>query len=326
MDITQIYQKQIDELEVKISENALLLSDPDLSALANQEIQLLEVQKKGLQDLIESIHSSSQTPQDIVHSRNCILEIRGGAGGDEAKIWANDLFRMYTRFCDQHSFSYQLLDEHVMKIRGKKKIADLEVTAFEYFQFESGVHRVQRVPETEAQGRIHTSTCSVAVLPEVSEKVVVIRPDELEWNFSRAGGAGGQNVNKVNTAVELTHIPSGIRVDSRKERHQERNREIALEILRAKLWERQEEERLAQITDARSAIGRNMRAEKIRTYNYPQNRVTDHRVNLSWHSLSEIIEGDIEEMLDTIFLQVNQDVSDQVTESEKPVGSAGEVE
>lgn len=290
------YQPMIEELDRKIAENQALLADPELKALAEGELAELEVQKKALVEAMDAMNGGGETGEQAIPVQ-CIIEIRAGAGGDEAKIWSGDLLRMYQRYCDTQNLKMEFLDELVVKVRGRAVVNEQDLTAYQVFEYESGVHRVQRVPATEAQGRIHTSTASVAVLPVLQEKAVEIRPQDLMWNFSRAGGAGGQNVNKVNTAVELTHIPSGIRVDSRKERYQERNREIAMEILRAKLWELEEEKRLATIGDARLAIGRNMRAEKIRTYNYPQNRVTDHRVNLSWYSLDTIIEGDLTKML-----------------------------
>lgn len=217
-----------------------------------------------------------------------ILEVRQGVGGDEAKIWAEDLLRMYTRFAQLNSWTVEQLDSGVIGIKAKG--------VFSKLKYETGVHRVQRVPETEKSGRIHTSTASVVVLPEVSESVVEIREDELGWEFTRSGGHGGQNVNKVATAVRLTHKPTGIVITCSQERTQEQNRKIALSLLRAQLWERAEEEKRSKISDLRSQIGRSMRAEKIRTYNYPQNRVTDHRINKSWHNLDRIMEGQLGEV------------------------------
>ena len=228
---------------------------------------------------------------------NCIMEIRGGAGGDEAKIWANDLLRMYLRFAENNKLKMEMIDDTIVKIFGKSEVNGQLLTAYELLQFESGVHRVQRVPATEAQGRIHTSTASVAVLPEIPPAAINIREEDLEWSFMRAGGAGGQNVNKVNSAVRLVHIPSGIVVNARQEKKQDQNRKIALELLRAQLWEIEEEKKAKAEGEARSMIGRAQRAEKIRTYNYPQNRVTDHRTKQSWYSLETIMEGTISEIL-----------------------------
>ena len=220
------------------------------------------------------------------------IEIRGATGGDEAKIWANDLLRMYLRFVIKRNWKGNLVDDKTLMING--------VGAFELLKNESGVHRVQRVPETEKRGRIHTSTATVAVLPEIAESEVKINPQDLDWQFYRASTQGGQNVQKVSTAVRLTHRPSGLVVTAQEERFQVQNREIALNLLRAKLWEREEERKMKEIADYRSPIGRGMRAEKIRTYNYPQNRITDHRIGKSWGNLESIIDGNLDKVISTI--------------------------
>ena len=219
-----------------------------------------------------------------------ILEVRPGVGGDEAKIWAGDLVRMYSRYAETRNWKLDTLDDGVIKIKGKE--------VYDRMKWETGVHRVQRIPETEKAGRIHTSTASVVVLPEVPEAQIDIKEDDLLWEFTRGGGHGGQNANKVATAVRLTHKPSGIIVQSRQERFQEQNRKIALELLRGELWEREQESRRAGERESRSAIGRSMRAEKIRTYNYPQNRVTDHRLKKSWYKLDKVMEGDLLDLAD----------------------------
>ncbi len=212
-----------------------------------------------------------------------ILEFRPGPGGDEAKIWASDLMRMYTRYSNIIGWKVEELSESAIRIKGPG--------AFTKLQYEAGTHRVQRVPTTERSGRIHTSTATVAVLPEIPETEVYIRPEDIEFEAFRSGGKGGQNVNKVSSAVRLRHRPSGFVVTCQTERDQYQNRQVAMSMLRAKLWEA-EEVKAAQIAGAaRSVIGRGMRAEKIRTYNYPQNRVTDHRINKSWHNLEDIVEG-----------------------------------
>lgn len=300
------YQAQIEELQRRIAASQLLLQDPEMAELAVQEISELEKEQKMLQDAALSYQNGSEitvaTPDTFV---NCIMEIRQGTGGDEAKIWASDLMRMYLRFIETTSLKVDVIDDLVMKIKGRTTFEGkvdgsgnpLTLTAYQLLQYESGVHRVQRVPTTEAQGRIHTSTASIAVIPEVHKTAVVINDGDLEWSFMRAGGAGGQNVNKVNTAVRLIHKPSGIAISSRQERSQAQNREMALEMLRGQLWEIQEEERLVTLGKARSAIGRALRAEKIRTFNYPQNRVTDHRINESWYNLETMVEGNISQML-----------------------------
>lgn len=220
------------------------------------------------------------------------IEIRSAAGGDEAKNWASDLLRMYIRYAAKKNWKSASIDELTVVINGNG--------VFNELKYEAGVHRVQRVPDTEKRGRIHTSTATVAILPEVKETEVNVDPGDLEWQFFRASSQGGQNVQKVSTAVRLIHKPSGIVTQSQEERFQEQNRKIALDLLRAKLWEKQEEEKLAKIADYRSVIGRGMRSEKIRTYNYPQNRVTDHRIKKSWGNLESIVDGNLDKMIATL--------------------------
>jgi peptide chain release factor 1 len=212
-----------------------------------------------------------------------ILEFRPGPGGEEARIWASDLMRMYVRYANISGWKVEQISDTAICIRGPQ--------AFMRLQYEAGTHRVQRIPTTERSGRIHTSTATVAVLPEIPETEVSIRPEDIEWDFFRSGGKGGQNVNKVSSAVRIRHKPTGIVVSCQTERDQYQNRQVALSMLRAKLWEREELKAAATMGAARSVIGRGMRAEKIRTYNFPQNRVTDHRINKSWHNLEDIIEG-----------------------------------
>ena len=217
------------------------------------------------------------------------IEIRGATGGDEAKIWANDLFRMYVKFAARRNLKTSQIDTTTLLVSGEG--------VFDMLKHESGVHRVQRVPTTERRGRIHTSTATVAVLPEIKESEVNIKPGDLEWQFYRASTQGGQNVQKVSTAVRLIHKPTGIAVTSEQERHQVQNREIARELLRAKLWEREEKKKMAEIAGYRSPIGRGTRSEKIRTYNYPQNRVTDHRIKKSFGNLDAIIDGNLDKIV-----------------------------
>lgn len=224
------------------------------------------------------------------NNQTAFLEVRGATGGDEAKLWATDLLRMYMRFCVKKNLKASPVDDGVLKITGQG--------VFDLFKNESGVHRVQRVPATEKRGRIHTSTATVAVLPQIQESQVQIKQDDLEIQFYRSGGHGGQNVNKVSTAVRLTHKPTGIVVTAQTERFQEQNRVNAMSILRAKLWERQEEEKVKTIAGYRSSIGRGMRSEKIRTYNFPQDRVTDHRINKSFGNLEGIVDGNLDKVLE----------------------------
>jgi peptide chain release factor 1 len=221
-----------------------------------------------------------------------IIEFRGGTGGDEAKIWAHELMRMYTRYANILGWKVDELSDTTIRIKGDE--------AFTKLQYEAGTHRVQRVPSTERQGRIHTSTATVAVLPEIPEQEITIRNDEIEWDFFRSGGAGGQNVNKVSSAVRLRHKPSGLVVTCQTERDQYQNRQVALSMLRSKLWELEEKKQEQTMGAARSVIGRGMRAEKIRTYNFPQDRVTDHRIGKSFHNIEGIMDGKMQKITDAL--------------------------
>ena len=222
------------------------------------------------------------------------MEIRGAAGGDEAKIWADDLLRMYLRFAEKQGWKTQIISKGIIRLAG--------LSVYLLLSNETGVHRVQRIPATEKRSRIHTSTATVVVLPEIPETELKINPQDLDWQFYRASSHGGQNVQKVSTAVRLIHRPTGIVVTCEQERFQEQNRQLSLELLRAKLWEQKELKKEVTIAGYRSAIGRGMRAEKIRTYNFPQNRVTDHRLGKSWHNLEAIVDGDLSKIL-TSFTQ-----------------------
>lgn len=287
---------QINDLKAKIETNEKLLTDPDLAPLAGEEIRNLKLQLEALESAISS-QNSPASPSRNLGEGGATIEIRSAAGGDEAQNFADDLTRMYLRFATNQGFKVELIDANILRVNiGKNN--PWSHGAYETFSVEAGVHRVQRVPATESAGRIHTSTATVAVLPIIPPQAIEVREQDLEWQFTTAGGPGGQNVNKVNTAVRLTHKPTGIIVAVREERFQARNKEIALEILRAKLWEKAEQERLSKIESGRAAaVGRGMRSEKIKTYNFPQNRLTDHRLNKSWYALKEIIEGDLAEVL-----------------------------
>jgi len=217
---------------------------------------------------------------------NVILEIRPGTGGQEAKIWQRDLLRMYTRFANKQRWQVKVISEGILKIKGEG--------AFRVLKGEAGVHRVQRIPATEKRGRVHTSTASVVILPEIFHKELGLNPDDIEFKAFRASSHGGQNVNKVATAVRLRHKPTGIVVVAQSQRYQEQNRSIAKETLRSKLWQLEEKRKKAIDNKVRrQAVGTGERAEKIRTYNFSQNRVKDHRTNKTWHNLDQIMDGDL---------------------------------
>lgn len=281
---------QLQELENKIAETRLLMDDPEMAELAKIEMAELEKQKKILE---ESLQSSNVNTQEDLDTRNVILEIKGAAGGDEAKLWAEELLRMYTRYAQLQNLSVDSLDDYVVKISGRN--------AFGMFKYEAGVHRVQRIPTTEKRGRIHTSTATLSILPELEDLDLHINPADIEFEAFRAGGHGGQNVNKVSSAVRIKHVPSGIVVTSQKERSQIQNREIAMKLLRARLWEMELEKQHSEVSSLKATqVGRGQRAEKIRTYNFPQDRLTDHRINKSWHNLPNILDGEgLDEVIDT---------------------------
>lgn len=285
-----------------ISEAKALLEDKldsDFKSLVEDELkesqEKLEVLKKELQILL--------LPKDPNDEKNVIIEIRAGAGGEEAALFSSVLFRMYSKYAEKNNWKVEVMDKNETEIGGFKEIVfSIEGEgAYSKLKFESGVHRVQRIPTTEANGRIHTSTVTVAVLPEVEDVDVTINPNDLRIDTYRASGAGGQHINKTDSAIRITHIPTGIVVSCQDERSQYKNKDKAMKVLRSKLYEIAQEEQNSMVAKERkSQVGTGDRSERIRTYNYPQGRVTDHRIGLTLYKLDEFFDGDIQEVIDAL--------------------------
>lgn len=297
-EINEILElKQAQEQAAKnLAEAQALVDDPDLGELARADVEKWTAEQERLaQELEEKL-----LPHDPADDKPAIMEIRAGAGGDEASLFAGELYRMYVRYAERHGLRTELVSKHENEAGGVKEVI-LRVTGekpYGQLKFEGGVHRVQRVPVTESQGRIHTSTATVAVLPEAAEADLEIRPEDLRIDIYRSGGHGGQGVNTTDSAVRITHLPTGIVVAMQDERSQQQNRQKAMMILRSRLIERQKQAEMAAASDARkSLIGTGDRSEKIRTYNFPQDRITDHRIHYSRSNVTAAMDGEIDDLI-----------------------------
>jgi peptide chain release factor 1 len=300
IDVVKGYERCC-RIREEVAGSQELLKDPDAEVreMANAEVSELETELTELEEQLKLM----LLPKDPNDQRNVILEVRAGTGGDEAALFAGDLFRMYCRYADRQGWKVELLSTAESEAGGYKEVIALVSGkgVFSRFKYESGTHRVQRVPETEAQGRIHTSACTVAVMPEADDVEVDIDPSDLRIDLYRASGAGGQHVNKTESAVRITHVPTGVVVACQDEKSQHKNKAKAMKVLQSRILDAMQAEQHAKMAaDRKSQVGSGDRSERIRTYNFPQGRCTDHRVNLTLYKLDAIMQGDLDEVVDTL--------------------------
>lgn len=313
LEETVMLYRKYKQIIKNIKEDEELLKDSELKDIAKEELNSLEEEQKQIESKLEVL----LLPKDENDEKNVIMEIRGAAGGDEANIFAGDLFRMYQRYAEKQNWKIEIINAEESSSGGFSQIECLikGTGVYSKLKYESGAHRVQRIPQTESGGRIHTSTATVIVMPEEENVEIEVKPEDIKVDVYRSGGAGGQSVNTTDSAVRMTHLPTGIVVTCQNERSQLQNKEKALQILKSKIYEEQKRKQEEESgIERRSKIGTGDRSEKIRTYNYPQNRVTDHRIGLTLNKLDRIIEGDLEEVIESLItedqkrkLQENED-------------------